>query len=74
MRTASASKREPSEDDDDDDDDGLPDAGVCSYAPKKQQLWSRWGTNLPQDIKNGKTRPIRLPSNTGEECRSFEER
>lgn len=33
---------------------------IFLYAPKKRQLWSRWGTNLPEDITTGKTRPIRV--------------
>ena len=36
---------------------------IFLYAPKKRQLWSRWGTNLPNDITTGKTRPIRVPAN-----------
>ncbi|KAH8044823.1 3',5'-cyclic-nucleotide phosphodiesterase [Aureococcus anophagefferens] len=38
---------------------------IFLYAPKKRQLWSRWGTNLPSDITTGKTRPIRVPANAG---------
>lgn len=42
---------------------------IFLYAPKKRQLWSRWGTNLPNDITTGKTRPIRVPASASDRCR-----
>ncbi|KAJ8600775.1 hypothetical protein CTAYLR_006120 [Chrysophaeum taylorii] len=38
---------------------------VFLHDQAREQLWSRWGTNLPEDLKNGKIRPIRVPKTAG---------